>query len=67
MRKPGDIFILESSGYFSPGIECIVMEVDEVGGVTKAKAAIPDPMLATIGFLQEGDDYVIIEWKWSNN
>lgn len=67
MRKPGDIFIVEATGYFAPGIECIVMEVNDTGGITKAKAAVPDPLLAKVGFIQEGDDYVFFEWRWSPN
>jgi hypothetical protein len=66
MRQPGDTFFIEATGEFAPGIECIVMEVDG-GRITKAKAAIPDTRLPKHGFLIEGDDYIIIEWNWSEN
>lgn len=59
MIQPGDIVWLEAEGIITYDIECIVMEVDEKEGtVTKFKAAHPDPLLAKIGFLKEGDDYV---------
>lgn len=66
MRQIGDTFYIEGTGDFADGIECIVMEMED-GRITKAKAAYPDPRLAKIGFLQEGDDYIIVEWNWSNN
>lgn len=66
MRNIGDTFLIEATGEFAPGIECIVMEVEE-GRVKKAKAAIPDERLAKVGFIIEGEDYVIVEWEWSPN
>ncbi len=59
--------MVEVTGVYAPGIECIVMEVDEDGRVTKAKAAVPDEQLGKIGFILEGEDYVFMDWFWSNN
>lgn len=68
MRKVGDIVNLEATGIFAPGIECIVMEVSpDDGRVIKMKAAIPDERLAKLGFIQEGDDYVVVEWEYYPN
>ena len=67
MRNIGDTFLIEGTGCFSEGIECIVMEVGDDGRILKAKAAVPDERLARLGFLIEGEDYIIVEWKWSNN
>lgn len=58
--------MIEATGDFAPGIECVVLQVED-GRITKAKALIPDPRLAKIGFLMEGDDYIIQEWNWSEN
>lgn len=66
MDEIGDIFTLKGIGQFASGIKCIVTEVKD-GRVTKAKAVIPDPRLAKCGFLVEGEDYVIVEWNWSQN
>lgn len=66
MRQVGDIIILEGTGDFANGIECIVTETKD-GRVTKAKAVHPDERLAKLGFLIEGDDYIIQEWNWSEN
>lgn len=66
MKKVGDTFYLEATGVFAPGIECIILEM-EAGRITKAKAANADERLLKHGFLVEGEDYVIIEWKWSEN
>lgn len=65
-RQVGDHFYIEATGEFAPGIECIVLEMTD-GRITKAKAAVPDPRLASRGFLIEGEDYVIVEWNWSEN
>ncbi len=55
--------MLEGTGDFAPGIECIVMEVSPKDGrVTKMKAAIPDDRLGKMGFISEGDDWVAIEY-----
>lgn len=68
MRKPGDIIHLEGTGDFAEGIECIVMEVDPIDGhVTKMKAAIYDERLGRMGFILEGEDWVVVEWEWSQN
>lgn len=66
MRQPGDTFFIEATGEFAPGIECIVMQMDG-NRIIKAKAAIPDERLTKYGFLIEGDDYIIMEWRWSEN
>jgi hypothetical protein len=66
MRNVGDLFMIDATGDFAPGIECIVMEVDN-GRTTKARAAVPDERLTRHGFLIEGDDYIIVEWNWSEN
>ena len=66
MKQIGDSFYIEATGDFAPGIECIIMEMKD-GRITKAKAAKPDERLAKLGFLIEGDDYVIVEWDWSSN
>lgn len=64
----GDIIILEATGELSPGVECIVMEISpEDGRVTKMKATIPDERLAKLGFIIEGEDYIVIEWHYSSN
>ncbi len=68
MANIGDIIKLEASGEFAPYIECIVLEVSpEDGRVTKIKAAIRDERLAKMGFIIEGDDYVAVEWEYSEN
>jgi hypothetical protein len=66
MKNVGDIFYLEAKGDFAPGIECIILEMEE-GRITKAQAATPDERLLKHGFLLEGEDYIILEWKWSEN
>lgn len=67
-HQVGDLFTLFGTGDFEEGIECIVMEVaPDDGRILKAKAAHPDERLAKMGFIIEGDDYVIIEWNWSDN
>lgn len=66
MKKVGDTFYLEATGDFAPGIECIILAMEN-GRITKAKAAAPDERLLKVGFLIEGDDYIILEWKWSEN
>lgn len=66
MKRVGDAFFIEATGYLAPGIECIIMEMKD-GRITKAKAVLPDARLLKHGFLIEGDDYIIVEWKWSEN
>ena len=68
MRQPGDIIWLEATGYFAPGIECIVIEVDPNDGrIKKMKAAIRDERLAKLGFIEEGGEYVAVEWDYCPN
>lgn len=68
MHKPGDIIHLDGSGAFAEGLDCIVMEVDPNDGrVTKMKAAIPDDRLGKMGFILEGEDWVAVEWNYSQN
>ena len=66
MKKVGDKFYLEATGDFAPGIECIIMELKE-GRITKAKSVVRDDRLLKHGFIIEGDDYIIVEWQWSEN
>jgi hypothetical protein len=66
MKQIGDTFYLEATGEFAPGIECIILEMEE-SRITKAKAVIPDVRLLKHGFLIEGNDFIILEWKWSEN
>jgi hypothetical protein len=63
MKQVGDTFYIEATGDFAPGIECIIMEMED-GRITKAKAAVPDERLLKLGFLIEGENYIIQEWKW---
>jgi len=65
--KLGDIIVLEGNGQYSDGVECTVTEISNEGEILKAKAIVADPKLAKIGFLIEGDDYIIQQWDWSNN
>ena len=65
-RNIGDLIIIGGTGDFANGIECIVTEVED-GRIIKAKAVNPDERLGKIGFLKEDDDYVIVEWSWSEN
>jgi hypothetical protein len=66
-RKPGDIIILEGTGDFA-NMECIVMEVDPVDGrVTKMKAVVPDDRLGKMGFILEGEYWVVVEWDYNMN
>lgn len=67
-KNVGDTFFLLGSGCFAGGVECVIMEVSEDDGrVLKAKAVYPDVRLLKAGFLIEGENYIIQEWKWSNN
>lgn len=67
MHQPGDIIRLAGTGDFA-GMECIVMEVDPVDGrVTKMKAVIPDDRLGKMGFILEGEDWVVVEWDFCPN
>jgi hypothetical protein len=66
MKKIGDTFFIEATGDFAPGIKCIIVEMEE-GRITKAKASNRDERLLKHGFLLEGEDYIIVEWRWSEN
>ncbi len=59
--------MLEGTGIFADGIEMIVMEISDDGRILKAKAAVPDERLIKYGFIIEGEDYIIVEWAWSEN
>jgi hypothetical protein len=63
MRKVGDIFILDSA----IPVQCEVLEVNQEGRVTKARAVHKDERLLKIGFFVEGEDYVIFEFQISHN
>lgn len=68
MRNVGDIIKVEATGCFAPYIECEVLEVSpEDGRITKMKALIRDERLARLGFIIEGEDYVVVEWNYSPN
>lgn len=62
----GDIITIPGTGDFAEGVDCVVTEMKD-GRVVKAKAVIRDARLGKLGFLKEGDDYIIIEWSWSEN
>lgn len=66
MINIGDTFMIEATGDFAPGVLCIVMEMEN-GRITKAKAVEKDDRLLKKGFLIEEDNYVILEWNWSDN
>lgn len=67
-KKVGDLFTLMGTGEFSQGVDCIIMELSpEDGRIIKARAVVPDERLGRMGFILEGDDYVIAEWRWSEN
>lgn len=61
MYKVGDLITLEASGVFSPGIDIIVIDVQD-GKILKAKAAIPDPRLGKHGFIEEDGEYIVTVW-----
>lgn len=68
MYKPGDLIILEGTKDFYPGIECIVMEVNEITGrIVKLKAAVFDKRLLTKGFFIENGDLVCYEYNLNYN
>lgn len=68
MKQVGDIVFIEATGDFYPGIECIVMEVaPDDGRVTKMKSVIQDERLPRLGFMIKGEDYVVVEWQYSQN
>jgi len=66
--KTGDLFVIEATGDFYPGIACIVTKVHEDDGrILEAKACTPDERLGRLGFINKGEDYIIVEWNWSSN
>lgn len=70
MKQPGDIIFIEATAHspLYPGIECVVLEVSpDDGRITKMKAVKPNPILAKMGFLIEGEDYIAVEWNYSSN
>lgn len=68
MYNPGDIIYLDGTGIFADGIKCQVLEVNPVTGtIIKMKAVIPDVRLGKMGFFQEGDDWVAMEWEVTLN
>lgn len=68
MRQIGDTVFVEATGEFSPGIQCVVLEISKDDGrVTKMKAAIPDDRLGKMGFICEGDDWIVVEWSITLN
>ncbi len=68
MKQVGDIVFVEATGDFYPGIECIVMEVSQDDGrITKMKSTIQDDRLAKLGFIIEGEDFIVQEWHYSAN
>lgn len=66
-KKVGDIIFLVATGDFAPGIECVVEEVDNEGRILKAKSLVRDERLAKLGFILEGEDYIVVQWNWSEN
>ena len=70
MAKVGDTITLIAapSSKFYPGIQLEVTEVaPDDGRVLKAKAIVPDERLGKLGFLKEGNDYIIVEWDLCYN
>jgi len=63
----GDTFFLGGTGEFKKGIECKVMEIGQDGRIVKAKVVNKDEKLLKHGFIEEGDDYIIMEFNWSKN
>lgn len=66
-KQVGDTFMLEAGGEFAPGIECEILELGHDGRIVKARAVVRDDRLLRAGFLIEGDNYIIMEWQWSEN
>jgi len=62
-RRVGDIVHIEATGLFAPHIACVVLKLSpDDGRVTKMKAVIKDERLAKVGFILEGEDWVVFEW-----
>lgn len=66
-RQVGDIILLEATGDFAPGIKCVVLDVDDNGEILKAMSLVKDERLLKLGFLMEGDNYIVLQWRWSDN
>lgn len=68
-HKVGDIITLEAPKHsmFYPGIDIEVLEVDDEGDILKARAVNKHPIMLTSGWYEEGDDYVIFRYRWSEN
>lgn len=64
---PGDHHYFSPDGNGEVRIPCIVVEVDEEGYPTKIKAAEGHEALCRMGFFQEGEDYVVISYEFSEN
>lgn len=68
MYNVGDLIMLQGTGDFYPGVECIVIEVSpDKKYPTKIKAVFPDERLCKHGFIEEDGEYYAIEWQWSPN
>lgn len=62
--KVGDILWLWFPNFEDIRIECVVTEVDpDEHRACRFKAVHPDPAWGAIGFIQEGEDWVIVEWS----
>lgn len=65
--KVGDRLFLAGMNDYANGVEVEVMELSDDGGIQKARAVIPDPHLARIGFFEENGEYVIFSYDFSHN
>jgi hypothetical protein len=63
----GDTFMLHGIGDFEKGVECIVTEIGQDGRIIKAKVVNKNEKLLKLGFFEEGNDYVTMEYHWSKN
>lgn len=64
---PGDSLDFLPDGNGEVCIPCIVVEVDKEGYPIKIKAVEGHEVLCRMGFFQEGEDYVVISYKFSGN
>jgi hypothetical protein len=67
MHFVGEIIHFPGTGVFADGIDCEVLEIFENGAIKKLKACNRDERLARMGWLMEGEDYVMLPWQWSQN
>lgn len=65
--KIGDVILIEGTGIFARGIECVVLETFPDGRYSKARALYPHPDLARHGFFYEDGEYVIWEYELCPN